>query len=197
MIPALLAPGLRRVTGDSTMADLHASSREKSQRQAEQRIRRAGYAKGGRIHSDVTEDESKERLKRGGKVEGAETAARLDRRARGGRTKGRGHLNIVIQNSNPAEKQQAAQQGLQQGVKVGAALGARQAAARMGGGGGPPVSPPGGAAGAGPGRLPIAPPPGAGAPPGVMPQRPPGGMMATGGTVRVKEHVRRKAGGKV
>jgi hypothetical protein len=45
--------------------------------------------------------------------------------------------------------------------------------------------------------LPIAPPPGAGAPPGVMPQRPPGGMMAKGGEVRVREHVRRKAGGKV
>lgn len=232
MISALLKPGLRRVSGDGKMTDLHATSREKSQAQAERRVSRAGYAKGGRIHSDVKEDEkadkklvergvhqherhdhkgepeTKLRLKRGGKVDGEDGAPRLDRRARGGSVKGKGRgLNIIIHNQpmHPAEKQQAQQQGMQQGMRVGAALGARQAAVRMGGGGGPPVSPPGGAAGAGPGRLPIA-GPGGGGPPGMPPmgappQRPPG-MMAHGGRleeerVPVKAHTRRRAGGRV
>lgn len=197
------------------MTDLHEQSTSKRHREAERRVRRAGYKAGGRVHSDVAEDETEDkeiaatavhkhernmhkgeretRLRRGGKVDGEAAPQRLDRRARGGRTKG---LTVVIHNEpmHPAEKQQAAQMGAQQGMKIGAAMGARQAAARMGAmGGGAPPSP-----GAAPGRLPIAGPGMPGTPPGGMPTAgPPRPPYADGGRVHVSEHTRRRAGGAV
>lgn len=151
-------------------------------------------------HDHKGEPKTQLRLRRGGHVEGVAAHSRLDRRARGGALGGhkKGGLNIIIKNQpmHPAEKQMAAQQGAQQGMRIGAALGARQAAARMGGAGA--ASPPAPGA-AGPGRLPIA-GPGGGGPPGMPPVGAPPprpGMMSKGGEVRVKEHYRRKAGGRV
>jgi hypothetical protein len=207
------------------MADMHADARKDKQSFAETRVKRAGYEAGGRVKSDAEEDrkavakgvhaherhlhrgEKETPLRRGGKVEGEHAARRIDKRARGGALHGgkkHGALNLVIQNSNPGEKQQA----MQQGMKVGAALGARQAAARMAGAppgaGAQPPPPPGAPP---PGRPPIAP---GGAPMAGGVPRPP---MAKGGRldrpetrpdlpdlgdrVRVAAHTRRKAGGRI
>lgn len=147
------------------------------------------------------------------KPELSEETGETEGRARGGGEekhggkKGGGHhigaVNIAI--GNPEKEQAAHQQGIQQGLQVGMQKGAMAA---HGGGGGPPMAPPHPPMGP-PGGAPMAPPPprppvagpppgamppGAGAPPGAMPPRPMG--VKDGGEVHVREHHRRKAGGR-
>jgi len=180
-----------------------------------------GRARGGKVHPDAAADKkmvekgvhqherhdhkgeplTKLKLTRGGHVEGEGTRHRIDRRARGGSVpSGKGHkgkgvnLNVIIHGADPAAQQQAHKQGAMEGMRLGAALGARRAAANMQRPMPVPPNPgmptvPGGA---------MRPPP-----PGVvptLPPRPPGGapgLLAKGGVVHVREHVRRKAGGAV
>lgn len=221
------------------MTDMHRKSREHEQREAERRVRRAGY---GDLHQDRAtanaavhaherhdhkgEPLTKLRKRRGGKVPGRKPARRIDRRARGGalndggwdgvhgagpdshpkkpakaagkgKRKGATHLTIEIHNSNPGERQQAAQMGMHKGMQLGAQMGARAAASRMGR---PPAPPP----------APMAPPMGAGAAPpmmgaagapGGMPPRPPMGAaqaVARGGQVKPRARTyRRVAGGRL
>lgn len=158
-------------------------------------------------------------LRSGGKVGGAETKARADRYARGGRTKSKGpaKINIVIATGGGEGERQMA---MKQGMQVGAHLGASAAGPK------PPMGPPPGMAGPPPGAdgpSPGLPP---GGPPTEMPPRGPmgapvgPGMMARGGRmvgmdrgdsgaggaksrleksgmVAVTAHTRRKAGGRV
>lgn len=118
----------------------------------------AKFKKGGAVHSDEAEDKKliKKMVKKDDlKVEGRSTGGRLDKYARGGRTKkggGKTHINILV-----------APQG-----------GKADAAAPPG-----PGLPPG-AGGPPPGmKPPMGPPPGAGGPPGLPP-----GMMNRGGGVK-------------
>jgi len=160
---------------------MHSNVRSSDQKRAEAYAKRAGYARGGAVSDDAADKKmvtagvhqhesnmhkgkpkTKLALKSGGRVEGSASIPRLDGKGRRG-----GNVNVIIQGTNPAEKQEAAKAGLQKGVQVGAQLAMQQVAAKMGGAGGP-------APGAG------APPPGAPGPAGAMP--PPGaGPMATGG----------------
>ena len=191
-------------------SDMHASTRSKQQRVAEQRVTRAGYAKGGRVKSDVPDGDEKQdaamvakgvhqheahdhpgktktklRLRRGGSVDGGKAQRRTDKAGRG-----KGNITLVIQNSNPAERQQAAMKGMQ----AGAQLGARKAAAGMMAQQARPA-PAINAGGMPPGRVPPQAPPMAGGAPG-MPPRPQ--MVRRGGRiVTVREHKRRLRGGAV
>lgn len=109
---------------------------------------------------------TKLKLAGGGKVHGAASAPRLDRRARGGRTKAP-TVNVIIKG--------AGEEGLKKGVEIGAKMGAMMAGAQK-----PPMPP-----GPPPGGPPMGPPPGAGGPPmgGPPPgMRPPG--MARGGGIK-------------
>lgn len=171
--------------------------RRQDQSNAEECLRRAGYARGGAI-SDDAEDrkiaaaavhaherhdhrgEPLTKLKRGGRVDGEKAGERLDKRARGGRLKHGGptKVNVIVASGGgDADKQMAFQQGAQ--------TGARAVASKLAAAGGvprPPMPPPG-APGMPPGGAPMPqhppmPPPGA-AP---MPPRPPG-MMKRGGAV--------------
>ena len=165
-----------------------------------------GYAKGGDvkqvkklIRKGFKEHENAEhggkhevlKLKRGGAVKGEASEDRPDRRARGGKV---GAVAINIHSGDPAKEKMAQQQGMQQGMQVGAKLGARAMAQKMAGAGGPPhppMAPPAGPMGAAPPMMGGGPgAPGAGMPPG-------GGPLARGGEVKVRGHVRRKAGGRI
>lgn len=108
---------------------------------------------------------AKIKLKHGGMVHGKHPAHRMDKRARGGKVgHGKPAVNVIVQTSNPAEKQMA----MQQGMKLGAAMGGPKPPMPMAGpppgAGGPPMG---------------SPPPGM--PPGGMPPRPPG--LKRGGKV--------------
>lgn len=106
-------------------------------------------------------------LRKGGGVHGRSHGGRLDKRARGGRTKKGGtQINIIVKSGDKEKEQMAAQQGMAMGAK--AAMGAPK----------PPMGPPPGAG------APPMPPPGAGpgGPPG-MPLRPP---MRRGGKITLK-----------
>lgn len=214
------------------MTDMHRKSRKHEQREAERRVKRAGY---GDLHQDRAtanaavhaherhdhkgEPLTKLRKRRGGKVAGRKPARRIDRRARGGalpgaepparhgggkgKHKGGTHLTIEIHNSNPGERQQAAQMGMHKGMQVGAQMGARAAASRMGRPPAPP-RPPMGAPPMGGGVMPPggAPPPmgGAGAPGGMPPRppMPPAQAVARGGQVKPRARTyRRVAGGRL
>lgn len=170
------------------MSDI-ARLRSRDQSNAEECLRRAGYARGGAI-SDDAEDrkiaaravhlhekhdhkgEPLTKLKRGGSVAGEKTADRLDRRARGGRLKHSGptKVNVIVTSGGgDAEKQMAFQRGAQTGAR---AVATKLAAA--GGAPRPPMPP----SGAPMPPHPPMPPPGAAG----MPPRPPG-MMKRGGAV--------------
>lgn len=129
---------------------------------ADEKSDKAMVAKGVHEHESALhkgEPKTKLKLRRGGGVHGRSAGHRLDRHARGGRSKGHKTVNVIVQSGNPAKEQLAHQQGMQ----MGAALGARAAAAKMAGAAGAP-------------RPPMAPPPGAGGPPmgGPPPVAPPG-----------------------
>lgn len=101
-------------------------------------------------------------------------------RASGGSVKGPKTVNVIIKTGgDPAEKQMA----MQQGMKMGAAMAAPKPPMPMPPPGGGPGGPPPPMAGGMPPHPPMAPPPGAGG-------------LKTGGTVKVRSHVRRKSGGK-
>lgn len=105
-------------------------------------------------------------------------------RAGGGSVKGPKTVNVIIKTGGGDEEKK---QAMQQGMMIGAKMAAGAPKPPMGGP--PPGMPPGGPPpGAGPGGPPGMPPPG---------MHPPGGMMNTGGTVKVRSHIRRKSGGKV
>lgn len=189
--------------------------------------RESGYrADGGHVEK-IKKAIHRKKRKHGGSVAGHKPAARLDKHARGGsanesekiyhqqgrsETKsgslptknvdseapgrargGRRHhaaVNVVVHagGSGEQEKKQAAQAGMQQGMKMGAMMGAKAALSH----GAPPMAggPPGGA------------PPMGAAPPmgGAVPPMGPGLGRKDGGkveTVKVREHTRRKHGGKV
>ncbi|MDE3114159.1 MAG: hypothetical protein KGL26_01040 [Pseudomonadota bacterium] len=193
---------------------MHAQSREQFQREAEERTKKAGYANGGRLHSDVKDgDEAQDKrmvtsavrqheehdhkgepltklkLRRGGRaslVDGASPTHSNGKRARG-----KSGVTLVIHNQPmaPMEKAAAQKQGVMQGMRLGAALGARQAARHMAAP--PPRMAPPQMPTAAPGAGPMMPPR-----PGQLPTAPMGaGPMATGGRIKVKAHSRRKAGG--
>ncbi len=159
------------------MAHSYAHLREvhAGRKRAQQMSKR--FKKGGRVHGDEAEDKKlikkmlKEEEKKEVKVEGKKSGGRLDKYARGGRTKKGTHINILV-----------APHGGSSSPAAGAAPGA------------PPGLPPG--AGAGPPPHPPMPPPGGptGGPPGGPPMPPPGmkppGMMRRGGRAY-------KRGGKV
>lgn len=111
-------------------------------------------------------------LRHGGQVHGGKAAARLDKRARGGRTKPT--VNIVIKGAEKAQQSDA----MKKGIDIGAMLGAKAAASRQGPAappmpGGPAGGPPGAMGGMGGPRPPMGPPPG---------MRPPG--MQRGGGIK-------------
>lgn len=131
------------------------------------------------MHKSRTQTEHRARANAMLKSAGAPT---ISKRASGGKVAGPKTVNVIIKTGNDdAVKKEAMQKGLQLGAQL-----AGGQKPPMPGPGGPPGMPPGGA-----------PPPmmgGAGAPP--MPPHPGAGMMAKGGTVKVRSHVRRKSGGK-
>lgn len=162
-------------------------------------------------HLHKGEAETPLHLKGGGKVKGATPKPRADKMARGGKVKGGpSKVNIVIATGGgEGERQMAFKQGLQTGATVAQK---------------PPMMPPPGMAPHPPMAPPPGPPPGAppmppGAgmmpPPGAMPPRPPmkrGGVVEQGGAgggegrleksdmegeIKVREHTRRKSGGRV
>lgn len=173
--------------------------------------RRAGYNTGGAVdegdkeavhkhekhlHKGEPETPLKvgKRVKRkaGGSVPGVESAPRLDKRARGGKT---GKTNIIINTSPPGGAPGGADPAaLQQAKQEGAKMGAMAVITKLKGAGGPPgmgAPPPGGAP-------PMGAPPMGGPPPGMPPMHAKGGKVGSEPeTVKVKGHVRRKAGGKV
>lgn len=128
------------------------------------------------------------KLAGGGMVPGERAAGRPDRRGGKGVT-----VNVIVAKGDQGDDGQA-QMAAQQGLRAGIALGARRAAGAPPGPppGAPPMGmPPGGPPGAPPGPM-AGPPPGMMPPPGMPPQ-----MRADGGTVKVKAHERRRAGGVV
>lgn len=171
-------------------------------------------------HDHPGKEPTKIRVKRGGEVKGTAPKHRLDHRARGGKT-GEKEKGKVIINVHSGE-QAAQQQGMQQGMKIGAAMGGAKPPMPGGAPQGampphPPMAPPPGAGGPPMGGAP-------GMPPGGMPPKPPGALKrggkvkldagAGGGqgriekarqygetgekpeTVTVREHQRRKSGGR-
>lgn len=178
----------------------HKEARAGSERKAESLLGRTGYATGGAIGEEKIneremrdakagkgEHDAKEpkkiELKSGGKVKGEHTEARLDKRARGGATKGPSKVNVMVGDPETARKegqQEGMQAGQQQGIQAGAKMAAARMAAR------PPMPPGAGAGGPppGPGGPPGAPPPGAGGPP------PPMGPMKRGGRAHEDKHKR-------
>lgn len=90
-------------------------------------------------HDHPGKPKTKLRLKRGGNVKGKMPAERLDKRARGGRLKGKPSVTVVV---NTGGTEMAKQMGMQEGAQ----LGAKAAAAKMAMAGGPkpPMMPPGG-----------------------------------------------------
>lgn len=106
-------------------------------------------------------------LRKGGNVHGKRAGHRLDKHARGGRTKKHGtQVNIIVKSGDKEKEQMAAQQGMAMGAKAAMAAGPK-----------PPMGPPPGPPGM--------PPPGAGpgGPPPGMPPRPP---MRRGGKITLK-----------
>lgn len=110
-------------------------------------------------------------------------------RASGGSVKGGPKtVNVIIKTGDDgAAKKQAMQQGMQIGAQMAAQ---KPPMPPPPGPGGPPGMPPGGPPG-----MPPRPPMMGGPPPGMMP--PHAGGLKTGGTVKVRGHIRRKAGGPV
>ena len=137
------------------------------------------FKRGGKVHGDEAEDKKLitkmlNKHEAGEKPEGKKAGGRLDKYARGGKTKGKhgNHVNIAIVNP---------------GAKDGAGAGGPMAAPPPGGMPMPPPHPPmGGPPGMPPGMPPGGPP--GGLPPGMGPKPP--GMMKRGGKVY-------KRGGKV
>lgn len=126
-------------------------------------------------------------FKKGGDVE-------KHKRARGGRAP---KTNIIINTTGPGGGEGANPEAIQQAKQEGAKMGAMAVIQKIkGGAGGPP-----GMGGAPPGGPPPmgGPPPGMGGPPpGMPPMHAKGGKVKSGEeTVKVKGHVRRKAGGKI
>lgn len=105
-------------------------------------------------------------------------------RAGGGSIKGGPKtVNVIIKTGNDdAVKKEALQKGLQLGAQMASA---QKPPMPPGGGMPPPGGPPGGPPG-----MPARPPMGGMPPPGA-------GGLKTGGTVKVRSHVRRKSGGAV
>ena len=164
--------------------------REHHEAHAKAHVRKAGYARGGKVerHPDEAEDRALvDRMVKkpaltgkshGGHVKGAHSKPRMDKRARGGRTNGKGVNIIIATGGGEGERQMA----FKQGAQIGAAMGAK------GGAGGPPMPPrppAGPPPGMPPGGPPGGPPPGMGAPPPGAGMKPPG-MMNRGG--RMKSH---------
>lgn len=163
--------------------------------------RRARRADGGKVNEDVAVDRRYE-------AEGIDQPHGPEKRADGGamgggkkRGGGPKTINVIVGKGDDGDQkaQMAHQVGMQQGVQVGAHAAMQKMAG--GAGGGPPPGPP---------RPPMAPPPApgggmpppggggmAGGPPMAGAPRPPGMMAKDGGTIRVKAHERRKAGGSV
>lgn len=113
---------------------------------------------------------TKLKLAHGGHVHGRHSGHRLDKHARGGRTKKHGtQVNIILKTGDKEKEQMAEQQGMAAGAKM--AMSAPK----------PPMGPPPGPPMGGPPM----PPPGAGpgGPPPGMPPRPP---MQRGGKITLK-----------
>ena len=178
------------------MAHPHAHVREERQREAEARVKSAGYKTGSGVRPDAAAAVHKHErhdhkgepltpLRGGGKVGGREGAHRMDRMARGGKVRGGpAKVNVIVMTGGgEPERQMAFGQGTQVGAKLGAAAAARPPAVPTNAGAPmPPPRPPIGGPGAMPPAMGAPPmmPPGAGAVP--PPPRPPG-MMARGGIV--------------
>ena len=153
------------------MAHSHAHLREMHPGQKRAHAMAKHFKRGGKVHGDEKEDRKliskmiNDHEKGESKVEGKKSGGRLDKYARGGKTKGKHHhtnVNIVVApHGGPPPASGAAPAAL----------------------GGPPGLPPGGGL---PPRPPMAGPPGM--PPGGMP--PPGmkppGMMKRGGRAYAK-----------
>lgn len=205
---------------------MHAEVRKDHQKHAERHVRRAKggriedeadeapddkisrRARGGR-HPDEKEDKSlikkmvgkaKIKLKKGGEVHGDKSRERLDKRARGGRAPThKPNVAVVVHaGGEDAAKQMGMQQGIKQGMKMGAMMGGHPPAAAPGAPPHPPMGP----------GVPGGPPPPGGMPGQAMggprPPMPNGPMppgLRRGGEVvekvKVKEHMRRRAGGRV
>lgn len=145
-------------------------------------LREAGYSrrKGGAVKGKATAARP-DRRARGGEIsmtdeqpKDSDTAGGRSNRADGGSVGKKGGKTVInIISGDPQREQMARQEGMQQGAQMGA----RAAAAKLGGAGAPGGPPPGAPMG-GPPRPPMAgpggPPPGAGGPP------PPGMMLPPG-----------------
>lgn len=160
--------------------DKHEEPRARGQRMLKESGYHADAAQDRKLVRGMVKPTALKRANGGGMVHGGKSKSRPDKRGRGGHTV----VNVIAgqPGGDPEKFQMAAHQGMQKGVQIGAQLGAKAAAAKLGGGA-PGMAPP---PGAGPGM----PPPG-GAP---MPPGPPMGAK-DGGTIKVKAHERRKAGG--
>lgn len=186
-------------------------------------VREAGYKSGGDVAMPKAKAAAKRavhrnensakhetpKLRAGGNVKGEASQARPDRRARGGATKGKTEINIIVgkgqdQGADMAKQQMAARAGLQKGIQIGAASGAQHPGAPMGGAPAAPVPP---TMGAGPGPMGAPPPPGgpmlrakggsitedAGAGSGVSRLE----RQGKGDVIKVRAHNRRRTGGGV
>jgi len=154
------------------MAHSHAHLREMHPGRKRAHEMSKHFKRGGKVHDDEAADKKlfgkmiKQHEKEESKVEGKKSGGRLDKYARGGKTKGGHHtkINIVVAPKGPHPADGAAPAGVLPPV----------------GPGGPPMPPPG--LGAGPGGPPMP-------PPGMRPPMKKGGRVkfARGGATKPKK----------
>jgi hypothetical protein len=170
---------------------------ETAQDMGARHLRESGYGKGGDAHPDAPQDrklirsmvkpqalKGEQKRAHGGMIDGATPKHRPDRKGRGPKT-----VNVIVgRGDGGGDGGQREQAAAQQGMRVGMAMAGRAASAAPH----PPMAPPGG-----PPHPPMGPPvmgagPGGPGGPGMPPQ-----MARNGGSIKVRAHERRQAGGAI